>query len=246
MSRGKEVSFKRTKEEFKTEQAPKESQITMSSAKQKLRLAGALVALATLAVAVSCKGFFVNPTVSTITVDPPTPSVSVGATQQMSASATFSDGSGSSLKGGTSCTGNTVCWSSSDMTIATITTGGLLTGVAPGTASITATSSAITGTTTATVTLGNVTGLNVNPTTISIPASSTQNFTAMATLSSGSPVDVTSTATWTSSDTTLITVQNGQDPMVATTGATAGTATVTATYISNGVTYTATSKITVE
>jgi trimeric autotransporter adhesin len=218
----------------------------MSSIKQKLRLAGAFAALATLAVAVSCKGFFVNPTVSTITVDPPTPSVSVGASQQMNASATYSDGSGGTLKGGTSCTGSTVCWSSSDTTIASVTTGGLLTGVATGTSTITATSGAITGTTTATVTLGNVTGLNINPTTISIPASSTQNFTVSATLSSGSPVDVTSTASWTSSDTTLITVQNGQDPMVATTGANPGTAIVTATYVSNGVTYTATSNVTVE
>src|SRR5271168_4037476 len=48
--------------------APKEFHVTMSlsSTRYKLRLAGAFAALVTLALAVSCKGFFVNPTVTSI------------------------------------------------------------------------------------------------------------------------------------------------------------------------------------
>ena len=40
----------------------------MSSTKNKLRLAGAFAFLATLALTISCTGFFVNPTVSSITI----------------------------------------------------------------------------------------------------------------------------------------------------------------------------------
>ena len=42
----------------------------MSSTKNKLRLGGAFAALTALALAVSCTGFFQNPTVSSITIDP--------------------------------------------------------------------------------------------------------------------------------------------------------------------------------
>jgi hypothetical protein len=65
----------------------------MSSTKNKLRLAAAFAALATLALAVSCTGFFQNPTVSSITIDPPNPTVAFGpnaATQQMTAAASGS------------------------------------------------------------------------------------------------------------------------------------------------------------
>jgi trimeric autotransporter adhesin len=159
----------------------------MVSTKHKLRLLAAFGALTTLALAVSCTGFFQNPTVSTITIDPPTPAVSVGANLQLSAAATYNDGSTGTLTGGTSCTGSTVCWSSSDTTIATITTGGLLTGVATGTTTITASSAAISGTTTATV-VETVSSMTINPSTGSIPDDGVTfaPFTIMGTTPSGS------------------------------------------------------------
>ncbi len=144
----------------------------MSSTKSKLRLAGALAALAALALAVSCTGFFQNPTVSSITIDPPNPSVGFGsgaASLQLTAAATFNDGSSSTLKGGTNCTGNTVCWSSSDTTVATVTTGGLLAGVSAGTTTITASSGSITGTTTATV-AETVSSMMITPATAGVTA----------------------------------------------------------------------------
>jgi hypothetical protein len=142
----------------------------MSSTKHKLRLAGAFGALAMLVLAVSCRGFFVNPTVSTITIDPPTPTVGFGSGAsplQLTAAATYSDGSSGTLTGGTSCTGSTVCWSSSDPTVATISTGGLLTGVSAGTTTITAASGSVTGTTTATA-AETVTSMTITPTTNSV------------------------------------------------------------------------------
>ncbi|MGA7219403.1 MAG: Ig-like domain-containing protein [Candidatus Sulfotelmatobacter sp.] len=183
----------------------------MSSPKQKLRLAGSIAALAMLALAVSCKGFFVNPTLSTITINPPTPSISQGASEQMSATGTFQDGSTSTLTGGTSCSGNTVCWSSSDTTVATVSTGGLLSGVAQGTATITASSGAITGTTQATVDLTNVTNFQVcegsfgatgacssgsTALTFNTTAGTDDTFIAQGS-SNGTTVDLTVSSTWT-------------------------------------------------
>jgi hypothetical protein len=183
----------------------------MSSTKNKLRLAGAFAALATLALAVSCTGFFQNPILTTITVDPPTPSINQGATQQMTATATYQDSSTSTLKGGTSCSGNTVCWSSSDTTIATISTGGLLTGVAQGTTTITAASGAIVGTTQATVDLTNVTNFQVCQGTFGATGACSSGGTALTShvavgtsqtfisqgSSNGHTVDLTISSTWT-------------------------------------------------
>lgn len=186
----------------------------MSSTKQTLRVVAAFSALAALALAVSCTGFFQNPTLTTITIDPPTPSINQGATQQMTATGTYQDSTTSALTGGTSCSGNTVCWSSSDTTVLTITTGGLATGVAQGTATITAASGAITGTTQATVDLANVTNYQVcqgtfgstdcssdsNPLTSTVTAGTQQNFIAQGS-SNGQTFDLTVASTWTMTST---------------------------------------------
>jgi trimeric autotransporter adhesin len=207
----------------------------MSPVKHKLRLGGAFALLATLALAVSCTGFFVNPTVSSITIDPPNPTVSQGLTTNLTAAGTDSNGNAITLTGGTSCTGTTVCWSSATPSVATISTGGLLTGVSAGTSTITAASGTATATTTATVTLGNVTSIVISPTSITLPVSSTATgancLTAQAT-AGGSPVDVTASVTWQSGNTALVTVENGEDPMCPESSATAGTTTIFAQYIS--------------
>ena len=210
----------------------------MFSPKSNLRLIGAFAALLSLALAVSCKGFFVNPTITSITIEPSAPSVSVNGTQQLSAVGTDSNNQTYSLTPGTSCTGTTVCWSSNDTGTVTITTGGLLKGIATGSATITASSGAATASASATVTLGNVTAITLSPTNVSIPMNSTatgssQCITAMATLSGGGTQDVSSTVTWNTNNTTLITVENGEDPMCFLTGSTTGQATINATYISN-------------
>jgi hypothetical protein len=228
----------------------------MSSTTNKLRLAGAFAALVTLALAVSCTGFFQNPILTTITVDPPTPSINQGATQQMTATATYQDGSTSALKGGTSCSGNTVCWSSSDTTVATITTGGELTGVGTGTTTISAASGAITGTTQATVDLTNVSNFQVcegtfgattacssgsTPLTWNAQLGQMENFIAQGS-SNGQTVDLTVASTWTVPSTaTGITCTNGSvSPETCTVDntATAGTYPVTVTYGTNGLTAT--------
>ncbi len=211
----------------------------MSSTKNKLRLAGAFAFLATLALTISCTGFFVNPTVSSITIDPPNPTVSQGFTATLTAAGTDSNGNSITLTGGTSCSGTTVCWSSDTPAVATITTGGLLTGVSAGTSTITAASGTATATTTATVTLGNVTSIVVTPSSITLPVSATATgancLTAMAT-AGGTPVNVTASVTWQAADSTIITVANGENPMCPQSTASAGTTTIFAQYISGNTT----------
>jgi hypothetical protein len=167
---------------------PKESQIIMPS-RNKLRIAGSFATLLIFALGLGCKGFFQNPTVSSITIDPPTPTVGFGTgatTVQMTAVATYNDGSTGNLTGGTSCTGSVVCWSSSDTSVATISTGGVLAGVSAGTATITGASGAVTGTTTATV-AETVSSMTINPPSAGVPADSTTEaaFTITGTTQSG-------------------------------------------------------------
>jgi len=120
----------------------------MSSPQKKLRLIGAFAVLGSLALAVSCHGFFVNPTWSTITIQPPSPQVAVGFTQTLSAWGTDTDGNRAQIK-------SNLIWSlsaaSTGGTVATLSPAGVLTGVAPGTATVTASSEGISGTATATV-----------------------------------------------------------------------------------------------
>jgi hypothetical protein len=142
-----------------------------------------------------------------------------------------------------------VQWSSDAVSFATVSASGLVTGVSPGSATITGASGTVSGTATITVALQNVTGITVNPTTANIKANGgTAPFTAKATISGGQPVDVTATATWTASDQNNTTLTQGIDPETVTVGAaTPGEKiTLTASYLSgSGVTFTANATITV-
>src|SRR5207237_4828429 len=83
--------------------------------------------------------------VASVTVSPAATSVSVGATVQLTA--TLKDASGNVL------TCRSLTWASSTLGMATVSTGGLVTGVAVGAATITATSEGHTGSSAVTVTL---------------------------------------------------------------------------------------------
>jgi hypothetical protein len=138
---------------------PEESQINMSSTKQKLRLVGAFAVLATLALAVSCRGFFVNPTLTAISISPTAPQVEIGTTLSpaLQVYGTYSDGSTGVVSSG-------VSWSSESPTVASVTSGGVLQGLQLGTAVIDVSAQAVTGSATATVFLGGVTAISVSPT----------------------------------------------------------------------------------
>lgn len=129
---------------------------------RKLALTLAFTVFVALAFGASCQGFFVSPTLTSITINPTAPDVQVGLTTTLSAFGVNSDGQGMNLTSG-------VSWSTSDITIATVTGTGsaVLTGVAPGTVTITASSQAVTNTASATVFI-TVSSMTISPTSQSI------------------------------------------------------------------------------
>jgi hypothetical protein len=171
----------------------------MLTANRKLHLCFAFTALLELTFAVGCRGFFVNPTLSTVTVGPATPSIQQGKTLQMTATGTFDDGSTKTLT-------TNVLWSTSDAATATVSASGVVTGVAPGTATITATSGTASGSTTVTITVANLISIAVTPTNPSIKQGAIQQFTATGTIQGGGTVDLTNSASWISSNTNVATI----------------------------------------
>jgi uncharacterized protein YjdB len=178
----------------------------------------------------SCSGFFIKPTVSSIFVQPSSATVGVGQMVSLAAFATYSDGTQNQISG------DSVGWSSSATNIATVSSpGGSVTGVAIGTATITASSQGVTGTATVNVTLSNITSLVITTT-----QGSTQNQTT-ATIA-GTPVslqffayangspnnDVTNAVTWTSSNTSVATIGSGSSSAGLATSVAAGTTNITA------------------
>jgi trimeric autotransporter adhesin len=208
---------------------------------QKLQRIAAFAALGALALAASCRGFFVKPTLTSIAVGPASPSIQTGTTNntvQMFAVGTYNDGS----------TGNpAVTWSISPAnTIATINGSGLVTSVATGSATITAAATqnpSITGTQSLTVIVGCITSITLNPTNAAIAngGNTSVSITATAQTCNGA-VDITSVATWTSSNTQIATVSAGVVTPTATTGAD-GTVTISAS--AGGVTSSPNATITV-
>ena len=189
----------------------------MVSTKRKIQILATLGALILLAAAIGCKGFFVNPTLTSITVGPATPTLTVGNTQQMSVTGTYDDGTTKALT-------SDVFWSSNDTSTATVSTSGKVTAVATGTATITAEAGTVSGSTTVTVTVANLQSITVMPSNPSISSSQMQTFTAQGNISGGGTVDLTTSATWTSSNTGVATMSGN-----VATGVAAGNTTITAT-----------------
>jgi trimeric autotransporter adhesin len=217
----------------------------MSFMSRKLQLLLGFTALLMLSLAAGCTGFFVNPTLSTVTVGPNPLNLTQGNKQQMTATGTFDDGSTKTLTSG-------VVWSSSDTTVAPVNASGTVTGSTAGTATITGTSGTVSGNATVNVTLGNVTNLAINPTTNSMTQTGSATFHALATVQGqSSTVDVSDTASWTASPTGLVQINNSAQPPAATVTYTGATLTsnitvmITATYNSNGTNFTANATLTV-
>jgi uncharacterized protein YjdB len=161
------------------------------------------------------------PTLSSIAITPASPSIAAGATQQFTATGTYSDGTTSNLTA-------SVTWASSSTAAATINAAGLATAVAAGSTTITATDGAISGTTMLTVTAAPppvITSIAVTPANASIAAGATQQFTATATYNNGTTANITSTATWASSATAVATINASG----LATGVAAGSTTISAT-----------------
>ena len=155
--------------------------------------------------------------VSTITVTPPTASLVVGRTTQLAA--TVKDAAGTVL------TGRTTTWTTSAATIATVDASGLVTGVAAGTANITATSEGKTAQAAITVSLVPVASVTVAPNTPAVKVGATATLTATTKDEQGN-VLANRTIAWTSSAPNIATIDAATGVV---TGVSTGTATMTAT-----------------
>jgi len=187
---------------------------------KRLPLTLAFAVLVAAAIGAGCHGFFVNPTLSSIAIQPPDAQILIGKTLTFQAWGTYDDGSRSQIKSG-------VVWSSDSSAITIDQNTGVATAVDIGTATITASAQALSNTASATSYIV-VSSLVVDPDKWNLNTSGgTQDFTVTA---NGSD-DVTSGATFTPSNTTFFSCPNGTSPVTCTaTNPTAGNYTITVTY----------------
>ncbi|HEY1547350.1 MAG TPA: Ig-like domain-containing protein [Kofleriaceae bacterium] len=169
-------------------------------------------------------------TLVSIAVKPANPNLPIGATQQLTATGTYTDNSTQDLTA-------TATWMSSDPTLATVDAAGLATAVALGAPTITATDGTISGMTTVTVVAAALVSIAVTPADPAVTFGGTQQFTATGTFTDGTQPDLTMFVTWSSSDPTIATINavglatgvgNGTVTITATDGTISGTTSLTA------------------
>jgi uncharacterized protein YjdB len=162
-----------------------------------------------------------------IDVTPAIPSLPAGLKQQFEATGTFSDGSVKDVT-------TEVAWSSSTLSVATVSNAedsmGLALALAPGEATITATSGSVSGSALLTVTPATLVDIELSPPDPAIPLSLTQQFSATGIFSDDSVSDLTAEVTWVSSAEGIATVSNGAGSEGLATPVAPGTTTITASF----------------
>ncbi|MGA8312365.1 MAG: choice-of-anchor D domain-containing protein [Terriglobales bacterium] len=154
-------------------------------------------------------------TVTSIAITPANPTVTKGAQQPLTATATYSNGTTQNVTA-------SAAWTSSNAAVATVSNG-VVTAVAAGSATITATvsGSTVKGTTVVTVapaiaTLVSITltsnagydTLSPPPRQQAVPLGYTAQYAATGTFSDGTTQDITKTVTWSSSNPAVVTISN--------------------------------------
>ncbi|MDD4272150.1 MAG: Ig-like domain-containing protein [Desulfobacter postgatei] len=144
-------------------------------------------------------------TLTGITIDATGPlALSLGASQTLSATGTFSDSSTRSL----TVAGDGLVWSSADVTVVSVTTGGTITAAGPGSAVITAHA----GGQSATITVNVVTlvDFTISPGTLNLTIGDTATLTATGQFSDGSSRVLTAGdgVSWVSEDPSVATVSS--------------------------------------
>jgi len=200
------------------------------------RLARALLLLATLTFTACGGGSGVSDLqLTSIAVGPPDASLVRGNTTTFTATGIYSNGQRQNLSA-------SVTWSSTNQSIASISSAGVATANAPGTATITATSSGVSGTTPLTVTAPTLVSIGVTPANLSVAAGLTHQFTATGIYSDNSSHDVTASVVWSSSQAAVAAVSNasGSNGLATTVGAGSTVITATANGLSGAVSLTVT------
>jgi uncharacterized protein YjdB len=198
------------------------------------RRAGLTLILLALAACVACDRSSstsnVTPVLTSISVTPTGASTTVGGTQQFTATANYSSGPSQNVT-------SSATWSSSNTAVASIqstgqSTPGLASGVVLGSVTITASLSGVSGSTSLSVAIAPVvTSLSIAPTSASMTVGNTLQFIATAGYNDGSIKIVTSSASWSSSDATIASIQTaGASTPGLAAGVAPGNVNVTASY----------------
>ncbi|MHA2710204.1 Ig-like domain-containing protein, partial [Vibrio owensii] len=150
-------------------------------------------------------------------VTPSPVNVAKGQTQQLTATATFSDATSSDVS-------NSVTWTI-DTATATVSSAGLLSAVEVGNTTLTATKDGVTSNTVdVNVSAAVITSIQVTPSPVNVAKGQTQQLTATATFSDATSSDISSSVTWVPIDTATATV----DPSGLLSGVEVGNTTLTA------------------
>ncbi len=146
-----------------------------------------------------------NAALSRIEVNPASATIAAGTTRQFTATAIFSDGSVSTVT-------ELATWTSDDTDAATVSTAdgsrGLATGVALGTANIQASYLGEVDSAVLNVTEAVITKLEISPLDENLPTNRSLQYSATATFSDDSVQTVTADVTWTSGNTSFVTISN--------------------------------------
>jgi uncharacterized protein YjdB len=153
-----------------------------------------------------------------IAVTPTAPNLPDGLTQQFQATGTYTDNSTQNLT-------SEATWASATMSVATIDTNGLATGIAEGSSIISAMFDGISGATRLTVTAPVLVSIAVTPGNPMVPKGETEQFVATGTYSDTSTQNITSQVVWASASTSVATITSAG----IATGAETGSSTISAT-----------------
>ena len=144
-------------------------------------------------------------TLVSIDVTPAASSVAKGLTQQFTATGVYTDNTTQDLT-------TQVTWLSSDTGVATVSnavgSNGLATTTTVGSSTISASLGGVSGSTLLTVTAATLVSIDVTPVAPSVAKGLTRQFTATGVYTDSSTQDLTTSATWTSSNTGVATVSN--------------------------------------
>jgi|HubBroStandDraft_6_1064221.scaffolds.fasta_scaffold00025_40 hypothetical protein len=164
-------------------------------------------------------------TLVSIGLAPLSASVPPSATQQFSATGLFSDTSQQNVT-------QTVHWSSSNRTLATVSntpgTQGLVSSIGTGPAVIAASSGTVSASASVTVTSATLVSISIAPQSPSIALGAMQQFTATGHYSDGTTQNITALATWSSSNAAFAAMNNAIPGLAASTGS--GTTSITASF----------------
>jgi trimeric autotransporter adhesin len=196
----------------------------------------ALVVFVCLSLLCGCGGGSFGPGVSassvtlqSIQISPSGSSLSIGQTEQFTATGHYSDRSSKDIT-------NSALWISSNTSIAGISNSGLATSHATGSATVTATLSGVVGRGSITVVAAALVSIVISPSATSIFSGQTAQFRAMGAFSNGTQQDITSSVSWTSGNVAVASINlggiagfaKGLSPGVSTISASSGSISSTA------------------